>query len=253
MSDLTMLSSTSNFNVYCDAAEGNIPVGVLIFSYIADLPENRSIIGQALGNGLCSPHMGYCGNVKLTKNILRYCPNCGTCLMNNALPSYCSACACWKFLVPKMRYIAPGDYPRDKLDPDDITIPFTKLTRDILLEVQHESVRNYVTGKWSLNNVDAYLNRVGVSIGRILKVKEYAQRKKTANLAGDPFLKDLPNKALLTSHFLRMTDFVEGPVHLLFLGCRNQRKNYFLHDLATEDNLPRFASTLTDALMALKH
>jgi hypothetical protein len=50
MSDLTMLSSTSNF--YCDAAEGNIPAGVVIISYIADSPKKRIIIGQALGNGL---------------------------------------------------------------------------------------------------------------------------------------------------------------------------------------------------------
>jgi hypothetical protein len=71
--------------------------------------------------------------------------------------------ACWKYLDPKMRYIAPGDYHKDKLDPDDNTVPFTKLTNDILLEEKYESVRDYVTGKWSLNDVDAYLHRFGVS------------------------------------------------------------------------------------------
>jgi hypothetical protein len=67
--------------------------------------------------------------------------------------------------------------------------------------------------------VDAYLNRFGASTDQTAKVKEYAQRNKTAHHAGEPFLKVLPIKALLTYPLLRMTDFVEGPVNLLFLGC----------------------------------
>jgi hypothetical protein len=84
---------------------------------------------------------------------------------------------------------------------------------------------NNVTGKWSLKNVDAYLNCFGVSTDQTVKVKEYAQKKKTAHLAGEPFLKVLSINALLTSPLLRMTDFVEGPVHLLFLGCGKTNKH----------------------------
>ena len=241
--------------VYYRNVDKELYLSVVRLSHFGDQPERRKVTMTAMGNQnyhgrfRCSA-----ANAKLM-SALTPCEACVTSLRNDKEPIGCKKCCCWDAL-PKdedqkilLEMNPPKDYPTDHLD--DNTLGTQYLTKggkiapfrvefDRLVDSVQLAYRNFVEGKWTSTQTQAFLDRECV-IGSLIKsilgngLNDQQLRDATSEASTmDPayveeLLQDFETyperfKAPEIPFYwdsksgLPLQAFVDCPMHLLFLG-----------------------------------
>jgi hypothetical protein len=170
-----------------------------------------------LGNGIMSPRFGYSTNMKDYYLKFHACAFCISSLESGISPVPCECCACWNTLSPHVRFRAPKHYPPELCPPGNM-LPGIKFSFQSIMNSQVLAVKKFIDGLWGEDTVKSYLSYEGSNSEQALCVVHFSKRKKECKEQRCLFEEEEPWKPLSTIPVMELDDFVDAPVHLLFLG-----------------------------------